>query len=176
MVVDMRRFASTVDFHDRKYMQKVLTKTSGSADIGKKMEYFLSTGNLVSNTGLDLQQVWQCSGLWQKYRLGSSPDVLCSDIRIYCHCGKAQLLSLHLSLPLHPPWFFLRRTQNDHRPQIIARSMGIPLPSPHSWWFPMWSPQSPESFLPNCRPKNWCCKDSYSGCITWRRTNVWDRS
>lgn len=27
-----------------------------TADIGKKLEYFLSTGNLVSNTGLDLQQ------------------------------------------------------------------------------------------------------------------------
>ena len=26
------------------------------SDIGKKVEYFLSTGNLVTNTGLDLQQ------------------------------------------------------------------------------------------------------------------------
>jgi DNA-directed RNA polymerase I subunit RPA2 len=27
-----------------------------SMDVGKKMEYFLATGNLISNTGLDLQQ------------------------------------------------------------------------------------------------------------------------
>lgn len=35
----------------------MLGKTKSAADIGKKMEYFLSTGNLVSGTGLDLQQV-----------------------------------------------------------------------------------------------------------------------
>ena len=37
--------------HWRKAMTKV------SSDLGRKIEYFLATGNLVSNTGLDLQQV-----------------------------------------------------------------------------------------------------------------------
>jgi hypothetical protein len=36
---------------------KVLAKSQKNADIGKKLEYFLSTGNLISGTGLDLQQV-----------------------------------------------------------------------------------------------------------------------
>jgi DNA-directed RNA polymerase I subunit RPA2 len=53
---DIRRQPHTVNFHDKKYMLKVLSKLSGAADIGKKLEYFLATGNLVSNTGLDLQQ------------------------------------------------------------------------------------------------------------------------
>lgn len=53
---DIRRSPSLVDFADKKYLNKVLQKTSGASDIGRKMEYFLATGNLVSNTGLDLQQ------------------------------------------------------------------------------------------------------------------------
>ncbi|KAJ3045414.1 DNA-directed RNA polymerase I subunit rpa2 [Rhizophlyctis rosea] len=54
--VDIRRSPTSVNFSDRKYLQKVLVKCSGVADVGKKLEYFLATGNLVSNTGLDLQQ------------------------------------------------------------------------------------------------------------------------
>ncbi|OLL24928.1 putative DNA-directed RNA polymerase I subunit RPA2 [Neolecta irregularis DAH-3] len=44
----------TANFHDKKYISKVFTKVN--ADIGSKLTYFLSTGNLVSNSGLDLQQ------------------------------------------------------------------------------------------------------------------------
>ncbi|QPG73218.1 hypothetical protein FOA43_000525 [Brettanomyces nanus] len=44
-----------VDFEDPKYMSRVFTRTN--ANIGQKLQYFLSTGNLVSQTGLDLQQV-----------------------------------------------------------------------------------------------------------------------
>ncbi|KAI9348048.1 hypothetical protein BDR26DRAFT_907704 [Obelidium mucronatum] len=51
---DIRRFPATVDFTDKKYLSKVFGKVS--SDIGKRMEHFLSTGNLVSNSGLDLQQ------------------------------------------------------------------------------------------------------------------------
>ncbi|KAI8613271.1 hypothetical protein BC830DRAFT_1170381 [Chytriomyces sp. MP71] len=51
---DVRRFPATVDFMDKKYLSKVFSKVN--CDVGKKMEYFLATGNLVSNTGLDLQQ------------------------------------------------------------------------------------------------------------------------
>lgn len=38
-----------------KYIIKTLSKVP--SDIGQKLSYFLATGNLVSNTGLDLQQV-----------------------------------------------------------------------------------------------------------------------
>ncbi|KAF7332568.1 DNA-directed RNA polymerase subunit beta [Mycena kentingensis (nom. inval.)] len=43
-----------VDFNDKKYLQKVMSKVS--FDIGSKLANFLATGNLVSPTGLDLQQ------------------------------------------------------------------------------------------------------------------------
>ncbi|EAU84409.2 DNA-directed RNA polymerase I polypeptide 2 [Coprinopsis cinerea okayama7 len=64
------RTGANVDFHDKKYFAKVLTKVN--FDIGSKMSNFLATGNLVSPTGLDLQQA---SGFtivaeklnWQRY-------------------------------------------------------------------------------------------------------------
>lgn len=38
--------------------EEYFDKTSKKAgDVGKKMDYFLATGNLKSNTGLDLMQV-----------------------------------------------------------------------------------------------------------------------
>lgn len=44
-----------INFHDKKYMQRLLMKVNHN--IGQKLQYFLSTGNLVSQSGLDLQQV-----------------------------------------------------------------------------------------------------------------------
>lgn len=44
-----------VNFEDKKYIQRVFLKIN--ENIGQKLQYFLSTGNLVSQTGLDLQQV-----------------------------------------------------------------------------------------------------------------------
>ncbi|SCU90841.1 LADA_0F06700g1_1 [Lachancea dasiensis] len=44
-----------VSFKDRKYMSRVLLRVN--ENIGAKLQYFLSTGNLVSQSGLDLQQV-----------------------------------------------------------------------------------------------------------------------
>lgn len=55
---DLRKNPAKVDFRDKKYIDGVVRKTGGAADIGRKLEYFLATGNLVSNTGLDLQQVY----------------------------------------------------------------------------------------------------------------------
>jgi DNA-directed RNA polymerase I subunit RPA2 len=54
--IDLRRPVSAphVNFNDAKYIAKTLSKVN--TDIGTKLAYFLSTGNLVSNTGLDLQQ------------------------------------------------------------------------------------------------------------------------
>ncbi|GHJ88216.1 hypothetical protein NliqN6_4618 [Naganishia liquefaciens] len=50
---DIRR-KKVGDFYDSKYFQTVLAKTN--FDVGQKLAYFLATGNLVSPTGLDLQQ------------------------------------------------------------------------------------------------------------------------
>lgn len=50
---DLRLGKPNADIHDEKYIKSVIDK---GMDIGKKMEYFLSTGNLVSSTGLDLRQ------------------------------------------------------------------------------------------------------------------------
>ncbi|KAK9386223.1 hypothetical protein V1515DRAFT_645659 [Lipomyces mesembrius] len=44
-----------VNFADPKYINKVFEKVN--FNIGQKMQYFLSTGNLISQSGLDLQQV-----------------------------------------------------------------------------------------------------------------------
>ena len=54
--IDLRRPASAanVDFYKKSYISKLISKTN--TDIGQKLNYFLSTGNLVSSTGLDLQQ------------------------------------------------------------------------------------------------------------------------
>ena len=53
---DLRRSPGQVSFSgDGAYLRKTLGKLP--SDIGRKLEHFLATGNLVSNTGLDLQQV-----------------------------------------------------------------------------------------------------------------------
>ncbi|ORX84247.1 beta and beta-prime subunits of DNA dependent RNA-polymerase [Anaeromyces robustus] len=52
---DIRRGLASVDFFNLKYIQKVMSKVN--VDVGRKMEFFLATGNLITNTGLDLQQV-----------------------------------------------------------------------------------------------------------------------
>ncbi|KAJ4472934.1 DNA-directed RNA polymerase I polypeptide 2 [Lentinula edodes] len=67
--VDIRNGA-TVDFHDKRYLAKILARVN--FDIGSKLSNFLATGNLVSPSGLDLQQA---SGFtivaeklnWQRY-------------------------------------------------------------------------------------------------------------
>ena len=42
---------------DAKWFRNALDKVgSASGDVGKRLEYFLATGNLVSESGLDLQQ------------------------------------------------------------------------------------------------------------------------
>ncbi|RKP17185.1 beta and beta-prime subunits of DNA dependent RNA-polymerase [Rozella allomycis CSF55] len=44
-----------IDFINDNYIKGILAKLP--SDIGRKMEYFLATGNLVTETGMDLQQV-----------------------------------------------------------------------------------------------------------------------
>lgn len=54
ITADINR-GNRVNFDDRKYMSRVFTRVN--ENIGQKLQYFLSTGNLVSQSGLDLQQV-----------------------------------------------------------------------------------------------------------------------
>lgn len=51
---DVRRSDAAVDFFDDRYFQKALSRVN--FDIGSRLANFLATGNLVSPTGLDLQQ------------------------------------------------------------------------------------------------------------------------
>ncbi|KAI8099126.1 uncharacterized protein BX664DRAFT_289066 [Halteromyces radiatus] len=51
---DLRLAPHKVDLHNRNYILNTLRKVPD--DIGSKLSYFLATGNLVSKTGLDLQQ------------------------------------------------------------------------------------------------------------------------
>ncbi|KAI8846540.1 DNA-directed RNA polymerase I subunit RPA2 [Chytridium lagenaria] len=55
IVKDLRSSPGMVDFNDRAYLLKAFAKQP--SDIGRKLEFFLATGNLQSRTGLDLQQV-----------------------------------------------------------------------------------------------------------------------
>ncbi|KAJ3117269.1 hypothetical protein HK098_006309 [Nowakowskiella sp. JEL0407] len=52
---DIRRTPASVDFHDKKYIEKVLKKSP--SDIGQMIQYLLATGNANTDSGLDLQQV-----------------------------------------------------------------------------------------------------------------------
>ncbi|KAI8803708.1 hypothetical protein BJ742DRAFT_761195 [Cladochytrium replicatum] len=52
---DLRRYPTSVNFTDRKYIEKVIQKTP--KDLGAAMQYLLATGNVVTDTGLDLQQM-----------------------------------------------------------------------------------------------------------------------
>ena len=47
--------AKAVDFHDKRLLGRMIQKSQ--YDLGKKIVYFLATGNLQSASGLDLQQV-----------------------------------------------------------------------------------------------------------------------
>jgi DNA-directed RNA polymerase I subunit RPA2 len=51
---DVRRGDSSVDFFDDRYINKIISKVN--FDIGARLANFLATGNLISPTGLDLQQ------------------------------------------------------------------------------------------------------------------------
>lgn len=54
LLMETRKKPST-DFTDVKFFLRVLNRVP--SNIGKMLNYFLATGNIVSNTGLDLSQV-----------------------------------------------------------------------------------------------------------------------
>eukprot|EP00656_Telonema_subtile_P016185 TRINITY_DN18534_c0_g1_i2.p1 TRINITY_DN18534_c0_g1~~TRINITY_DN18534_c0_g1_i2.p1 ORF type:complete len:927 (-),score=299.62 TRINITY_DN18534_c0_g1_i2:196-2976(-) len=55
MLKDERMRTAGFDLTDEKYVKKVVERVN--FDVGKKIEYLLTTGNLISNSGLDLMQV-----------------------------------------------------------------------------------------------------------------------
>lgn len=54
MLQDVRRNIAGTDFNDPSYINKTIRKINN--DIGAKLQFFLATGNLVTPSGLDLQQ------------------------------------------------------------------------------------------------------------------------
>ncbi|KZV90995.1 beta and beta-prime subunits of DNA dependent RNA-polymerase [Exidia glandulosa HHB12029] len=54
IMMDVRNGAPNVDFHDEKYLLKIMQKVN--FDVGARLSNFMATGNLVSPSGLDLQQ------------------------------------------------------------------------------------------------------------------------
>ncbi|EJD43534.1 beta and beta-prime subunits of DNA dependent RNA-polymerase [Auricularia subglabra TFB-10046 SS5] len=54
VMMDVRNGAPTVDFQDGRYLGKILQKVN--FDVGARLSNFMATGNLVSPSGLDLQQ------------------------------------------------------------------------------------------------------------------------
>ena len=54
LMKEIRNDPSKVDLFDSAWLKKAMDR---QADIGKKVYYFLATGNIVSSTGLDLMQV-----------------------------------------------------------------------------------------------------------------------
>lgn len=52
---DIRINREVPDFLDKGFIKRIFGKVS--SDIGRKVSYFLATGNIVSNTGLDISQV-----------------------------------------------------------------------------------------------------------------------
>lgn len=50
---DLERDPESVNLQDQDYIKKAMDKLP---DIGKKMEYLLNTGNLISRSGMDISQ------------------------------------------------------------------------------------------------------------------------
>lgn len=64
VVTEQRIRPHSVNFVDSTFFKKICAKVP--SDIGKKMEYFLATGNLISASGLDLQQTTGYSVIAEK--------------------------------------------------------------------------------------------------------------
>jgi len=50
---DLEQDAASVNLQDERYIKRA---TDRMPDFGRKMEYFLNTGNITSRSGLDLSQ------------------------------------------------------------------------------------------------------------------------
>ena len=81
--------ADKINLADRDYLESLVARCP--LDIGRKIEYFISTGNLVSQTGLDLSQVLcvMCVCVY-----------VCVCVRMYVSIYLSLYLSISLSLSL----------------------------------------------------------------------------
>ena len=71
-------------FEDPSIMRKIVAKTN--TNVGQKVEYLLNTGNLVSQSGLDLQQVHSaCLHVHRTLRIQSvSQGGSFAGVRVHC--------------------------------------------------------------------------------------------
>jgi hypothetical protein len=120
-----------------RYITKVVQKVNW--DIGSRMSNFLATGNLISPSGLDLQQA---SGFtivaeklnWSRY---------ISHFRCI-HRGAffAELKTTAVRKLLPEAWGEHIRLNTSVRVQIIIL-IRLSLPRSHTRWFAMWPPEPP---------------------------------
>jgi len=149
-----------------RYFLKALSKVN--CDIGAKLSNFLATGNLVSPTGLDLQQA---SGFtiiaeklnWQRY---------ISHFRCI-HRGAffAELKTTTVRKLLPEAW----GKYLDIFP-IIQSSKSFsrfPLPGTHSGWIAMRSPESFVKDLSHCYQPSFSCTYSWLTRCPWYDSSVY---
>jgi hypothetical protein len=140
-------------------MQKV------NFDIGSKLANFLATGNLVSPTGLDLQQAAGFTIVAEKlnwYRY-------ISHFRCV-HRGAffAELKTTTVRKLLPESWGTLLFV--SYGP---ANSLGrIHLPRPHSRWLTLWTTQSSFAVMSNRHPSDEISSPPGSTLLSWYDTSI----
>ena len=84
--------ADKINLADRDYLESLVARCP--LDIGRKIEYFISTGNLVSQTGLDLSQVLcvMCVCVYV---------CVCTYVCIYLSISLSLSLSIYLCIYIH---------------------------------------------------------------------------
>lgn len=159
-----------------KYILKVLSRVN--FDIGAKMANFLATGNLVSPTGLDLQQA---SGFtivaeklnWQRY---------ISHFRsIHRGAFFAELKTTTVRKLLPEAWG-THSTQNHFRKCYLTSFLfdRLPVSCAYARWFSLWSSQPLVTNMPyrhyascskarSCSPS--CSRHDELVCACYRRTD-----
>nr|CAG8470459.1 11808_t:CDS:10 [Entrophospora candida] len=82
------RSGKEVKFNDKKYINNLFAKTP--CDIGRKLSYFLATGNLISRTGLDLMQT-------------SGYTIVAEKLNFYRFISHFQCVHRGFICPVHTP-------------------------------------------------------------------------
>lgn len=131
---DIRRGTADCDILDNSYITKVVRKVN--ADVGKKLEYFLATGNLVSPTGLDLQQA-------------SGYTIVAEKLNFYRYLAHFRCVhrgSFFAELKVSASSDSAAKADkcfiDYYCTQIASRSMGILVPCSYARWLPVWTVES----------------------------------
>jgi len=132
-----------IDFNNKDHRVRILSKLN--ENIGNALEYFLSTGNLASPSGLDLQQVSGFTVVAEKinfYRF-------LSHFRMV-HRGSffAQLKTTTVRRLLPESWGKSLRLPSCHQRCVDSNSR-LPLPCPHSRWKSLWPAKPLCAQMPN---------------------------